>query len=107
MITEKGFPILIDFGLAHRITDDNGVHVERTKAERFKGTWAFCSLRTAARNKQSRRDDLEALLYMLLFMLRYDLPWFSGYGGGTEGKQIIKDKKQKTSYQEMHEFLPN
>ena len=101
LITKDGFPVLIDFGLAHWITDYNGIHVERTKAERFKGTWAFCSLRTAVRIKQTRRDDVESLLYMILFMLRYDLPWFSGHGTGRDFKQLMKEKKQKTTYREV------
>lgn len=66
---------LIDFGLSKRVTDDEGEHIEDARARAMAGTVPYASLRCHLFEAQSRRDDIESLMYVLIFLLRGVLPW--------------------------------
>lgn len=66
---------LIDFGLSKRITDDEGEHIEDVRARGMAGTVPYASLRCHKFEAQSRRDDIESLMYVLIYLLRGVLPW--------------------------------
>lgn len=64
---------LIDFGLSKPYF--NGQHIGRTSGMEPAGTPRYVSINTLKGIVQSRRDDLEAIGYMLLHFLRGCLPW--------------------------------
>jgi serine/threonine protein kinase len=68
---------LIDFGLAKRYIDkETGNHIEQSdECTTRVGTARYCSARALLGQEQSRRDDMEALLYLWLYLLRGTLPW--------------------------------
>lgn len=70
-----GTVYLIDFGLAKKIVDQNGVHISDTKISRITGTPRYCSIPIHQGHTASRRDDLETLIYTLKFVLDGHLPW--------------------------------
>ena len=100
MMSKNGSATLIDFGFAHKYPTT--WHKEGkeicTKQKRFKGTWAFCSLRTAKQLEPSRRDDLESLLYMMMHLLEMDLPWVKQHMTPEERRLVMRDLKTKTTY---------
>merc|ERR1719203_1476160 len=67
---------VIDLGLAneycHRETLE---HIRFRKGVPFTGTVTYASARAHSGVEQSRRDDLEAIGYMLVGLLRGQLPW--------------------------------
>lgn len=67
--------LLLDFGLSRQM----GLWDGRWRGARadvgFRGTRAYASTRALQRREQSRRDDLQALFYLLLELLRGSLPW--------------------------------
>ena len=67
---------LIDFGLAKRHMVD-GQHIEFKEGKSLIGTPRYCSINAASGKEQSRRDDLESLGYILIYLLRggKGLPW--------------------------------
>lgn len=77
---------MIDFGLSSKYLTSEGAHREMTSGKSFLGTSRFASLRTHQGYSQSRRDDIEQLVYMMVYMYRGRLPW-SGLN--------IKDREQK------------
>lgn len=77
---------LIDYGLSSKYLSNTSAHREMTTGRNFVGTTRYASLRTHQGISQSRRDDLEQLAYVLVYMLRGRLPW--------SGLQI-KDREQK------------
>ncbi len=80
-----GTVYLCDFGLAKSYIDD-GAHVPHRDGKKLTGTPRFASLQTHAGVEQSRRDDLESLVYMLVYLIRGALPW-QGLGKGKRKEQ--------------------
>jgi casein kinase 1 len=67
---------LVDYGLARVFQDAHGlIHIPLTKGQPFIGTTTFASVNTHKGFALSRRDDLESLSYVLLYLLRGSLPW--------------------------------
>ncbi|OAG37813.1 hypothetical protein AYO21_07919 [Fonsecaea monophora] len=70
------------------------------------GTCRYASIRGHLGIPQSRRDDLEALGYMLVYFLRGSLPW-QGLKAKPEDKYLlVLEKKQATSTSELCADLP-
>ena len=67
---------LIDVGLSFRF-QHCGMHVPYSERQDFQGTPFFCSDNSLRGVKSARRDDMESFGYVLLFLLKGDLPWFS------------------------------
>lgn len=68
---------LIDLGLSMPFCGE-GRHFAYSEENQFQGTPFFCSQNTLKGIKASRRDDLEALGYVLVYLLTGKLPWISG-----------------------------
>ncbi len=66
---------LIDFGLCKRLLDKRGEHISCRTGKNLIGTPRYASLNTHMGLEQSRRDDVEALAYMLVFLAKGSLPW--------------------------------
>lgn len=69
--------VLIDFGMVHKFIDKTkgNRHIPYEKAEDFKGTPSFSSLSALKGYRQSRRDDIESLTYVLMYASHGELPW--------------------------------
>lgn len=67
---------LIDYGLARWFRNlDNLNHYPFDTGEPFVGTATFASVNAHKGYTLSRRDDLESLSYVLLYLLAGSLPW--------------------------------
>ena len=67
---------IIDFGLSKPYTI-NGEHIDYKKKLKFMGTPDFASINAHNFTEQSRRDDLEALSYMLIYFYFGSLEWMN------------------------------
>ena len=67
---------LIDFGLTCRYLNENGTHIEKIYTQKFSGNFLFASLNSCRGNNKSRRDDIQALMYIMIYLLNKSyLPW--------------------------------
>lgn len=67
---------LIDFGLAHSFADEEGNHIAKKYLSKFSGNFLFASLNSCRGYNKSRRDDIESLIYFLVYLLNgSQLPW--------------------------------
>ena len=99
---------LLDFGLAkkYRIAAPTAPHIPYKEGQTPHGTFNFMSLRTHCGVESSRRDDLESLGYVLLYMLRGKLPW-SGFTDINNLPANVYQCKANTSLNELCKGLPS
>jgi serine/threonine protein kinase len=82
---------LVDFSLAKQYRDPRTrAHIEFHHHSPFIGTPAFASVNSHLGANLGRRDDLESLTYLLIYLLRGSLPWLDS---GTGHADAILEKK--------------
>ena len=80
---------IIDFGLAKKyMSSRTGKHAKFCINKKWSGTSRFASANSLRGVAQSRRDDLESLCYLLLYLMKGNLPWDNVYGKN-ENEEIL------------------
>lgn len=86
---------LIDFGLARKYKESKTMdHIPYRENRMMMGTARYASINNHLGVEQSRRDDLEAIGYLFIFLLKKRLPW-QGLEGTTKEekyKRILEKK---------------
>jgi serine/threonine protein kinase len=99
---------LIDFGLSKKyVTSSSRTHIPYRENKRLTGTPRYASVNAHNGVEQSRRDDLESLGYVLMYLLRGRLPWQGVDGSTKEAKyRRIERIKRTTSIDELCDGYP-
>ena len=65
---EENIIYLIDFGLSKKYKDSKGDHILYKEGKSILGTVRYVSIYTHLGIEQSRRDDIESLGYILIYL---------------------------------------
>jgi serine/threonine protein kinase len=88
---------MIDFGLAKYYRDQKTQqHIAYIEGKRLVGTARYVSLNTHLGVEPSRRDDLEAIGYLLIYFLKGSLPWM-GVKAETRNAKYAAIQEMKSS----------
>lgn len=88
---------IIDFGLSKRYFDPKTrQHIPYRDGKNLTGTARYASVSTHIGIEQSRRDDLESLNYVLVYLLQGQLPW-QGLQAKTRKEKYDRIKEVKSS----------
>ena len=90
--SRKHYVYLVDYGLAKRFNDKFDNHIPLKTDKNLTGTARYASMWTHNGLEQSRRDDLECLGYMLIYLSRGALPW-----------QGVKEADKKAKYERIRQ----
>jgi len=99
---------IIDFGLAKKYRNpETLVHGAYRENKNLTGTARYASLNAHLGLEQSRRDDLEAIGFVLVYFLKGSLPWQGVKPTGKQDKYAaIMEKKMTMSFQELCQGIP-
>jgi casein kinase 1 len=100
---------LIDFGIAKKYRSSRtGKHIQSLKIKKINGTIIFLSINAQRGNEQSRKDELESLGYMYIYLAKGGLPW-SNIKADKMEDMITKTgiMKSKISVENLCQKLPN
>lgn len=97
----------IDFGLAKKYVDAYGNHIPFSKSRRFVGTARYASLAAHEGLELSRRDDLESIGYILVYLFKGRLPW-QGIRHKDKRKRykLIEEMKRKETAESLCKDMP-
>jgi serine/threonine protein kinase len=99
---------MIDFGLAKKYRSSKTLqHIQYTTNKKLTGTARYASVNALRGSAQSRRDDLEAIGYVLLYFLRGSLPWQGLKLDRKDDRyRKIYEKKKNTTPKELCKDYP-
>lgn len=99
---------IIDFGLSKKYRDPyTHEHIKYASGKSLTGTARYASLAALKGAEQSRRDDMEAMGYVWVYLLKGTLPWMGLHGDGKRNRyQVICDCKARTTFETLCEGIP-
>ena len=105
----NGTLYIIDFGLAKKFRSSRTLkQFPLIKRHSLTGTARYASINALQGYEQSRRDDLESAMYVLMFFLRGNLPWQNIKIKGKHDKYLkICNKKKEISSKELGKNFPS
>ena len=87
---------VIDLGMAKSYRDDKtGAHKVMEKGKGLNGTARYASINAHEGRTQSRRDDMESLGYMMVYLSQGSLPWQGLQPSDDKNGDILKVKISK------------
>lgn len=96
----------IDMGLCKKFIENKG-HIPLIKTKKFVGTLRYASINSHRGLELSRRDDLESVLYVLIYLAKGKLPWQGLPNPKKEDlKQLIYQSKLNTTVNQLCVGLP-
>ena len=99
---------MIDFGLSKKYCDPKTkVHIPYKEGKSLTGTARYASINTHLGIEQSRRDDMEGIGYVLIYLLKGKLPWQGIPAENRKKKyELIAEKKIATPIEILCQGIP-
>ena len=97
---------LVDYGISKVYKDVNGTHIPYRDKKSFIGTTRYASISAHSGIEISRKDDLESLIYVLVFLYKGNLPWQNLKVSENEKTKKVGEMKLKLSSEEICKDMP-
>ena len=97
---------IVDFGISKVYRDSSGTHIPYRDKKSFIGTTRYASICAHNGIEISRKDDLESLVYVLIFLYKGNLPWQNLKVSESEKTKKVGDMKMKLSSEEICKDMP-
>lgn len=97
---DKSLLHIVDFGLAKYYVNSNREHILLESNRKLTGTATYVSLNIHEGKSPSRRDDMESIGYILIYLVEGELPWMNIL------TEDIIDKKQLSCLWEELQLCP-
>lgn len=99
---------LIDFGLSKRYLDPkSGRHIVYKEKASIAGTYMYLSMNAHNGREQSRKDDLESILYVIAYFLhKGQLPWMQVRGKKKDKIALQAKCKEEYVPERLYEGFP-
>lgn len=98
---------LIDYGLSKLYINNSGNHKEIKTNKSLTGSIKYSSLNVQNGIEPSRRDDLESLGYVLIYLIKKKLPWQGAIGNNKiERHNYVFNIKKNTNLIDLCSDLP-
>ena len=106
---EKDSLFIIDFGLSRKYINHNNKHWNYSITQKFVGTGDYASRHSLNGEKVSRRDDVESIIYILVYLFNGSLPWsdIKDNYSGSEKYEKIKENMVNIDPKSLLNGLPN
>lgn len=97
---------LLDFGLAKKYKDQ-GSHIPYRDHRGLTGTLRYASVNAHLGLELSRRDDLESLCYLLIYLAKGGLPWQGVVAAKQERSDRVLEMKLSSGFDALCRGLPS
>ena len=97
---------IVDFGISKVYRYSNGTHIPYRTKKPFIGTRIYASISVHNGIETSRKDDLESLIYVLVFLHKGNLPWQKLNMSESENKKKVGEMKMKLASEEICKDMP-
>lgn len=102
---------LIDFGLSIKYLNEDGSHILKENLNKFSGNLKFASLNSCRGYNKSRRDDIQSIIFVMIFLINNSsLPWSDLHkkftGRNNEFKELVKERLKVEYVKELFEVCP-
>ncbi|CAD8149746.1 unnamed protein product [Paramecium pentaurelia] len=98
---------LIDFGLSKHYINSKGEHIPYVKKAGLIGTARYASISAHEEMEQGRKDDLESIGYVLIYLATGNLPWMNLQIDSKDAKYAkIYEIKKEIKIQDLCQNLP-
>ncbi|CAD8134137.1 unnamed protein product [Paramecium octaurelia] len=97
---------LVDFGVSKQIFDQ-GKHIPFRDKKSFIGTTRYASIAAHRGYEIGRKDDLESLMYVIIYLILGKLPWQNLQNIGDKDRTIVVGEvKMQTTISQLCKDLP-
>jgi serine/threonine protein kinase len=98
---------IVDFGLSRKYRSRTGDHIPFKNNRSLIGTARYASINMHNGIEPTRRDDLESIGYMLVYLIKGRLPWQGlKKQEGIPGVKLIGEKKKEVELDDLCSELP-
>lgn len=102
---------LIDFGLTCKYLEEDDSHSKKKYIEKFSGNFLFASLNSCRGNNKSRRDDIQSVMYIMVYLLNKNyLPWCDFHkkfkDTSYEFKDFLRERLEIKYTKEVFRIIP-